>query len=218
MSLTSTERVLLKDQAYDRLKDLVLSEAFPPGSFLSERQLAAQLGMSKTPVKAALERLALEGLLTISPQQGIVVREVPVHEIVDLFDIRIALETFTVKCLAGRLGAGQQQRITENLRAQQDAIPVGDVALSTALDEDFHLLLSECLDNHEILRVMLSLRDRLTRVIARVFRRAPNRFEDSYKDHVRIAEALFAADGEEAARRVRDHLEYGKLFLIDRNN
>lgn len=207
-------RVLLKDQAYERLKELVLSETLPPGGFVSERQLAARLGMSKTPVKAGLERLAHEGFLTISPQQGVVVREVPTHEIVDLFDIRIALETFTVTRLAGRLTPGQVARLQANVDAQRGAIPRGDVRLSTALDEEFHLLMSEFLDNQEILRVMLSLRDRLTRVIARVFRRAPNRFEASFQDHERILGALIAGDPALASERVREHLEFGKVFLV----
>ncbi|WP_102127494.1 GntR family transcriptional regulator [Deinococcus planocerae] len=208
------ERVLLKDQAYERLKELVLSEALPPGGFLSERQLAARLGMSKTPVKAGLERLAHEGFLTISPQQGVVVREIPAREIVDLFDIRIALETFTVQRLAGRLTPEQAARLGANVDAQRGAIPQGDVRLSTALDEEFHLLLSEFLGNQEVLRVMLSLRDRLTRVISWVFRRAPNRFEASFQDHERILSAVLAGDADLASERVREHLEFGKVFLV----
>ena len=101
-----TERVLLKDQAYENLKNLILEEVFAPGTFLSERQLAARLDMSKTPIRSALERLETEGFVTVSPQQGIVVRESSLREIVDLFDIRIALEVFVVQSIAGRLNAG----------------------------------------------------------------------------------------------------------------
>ena len=92
-----TERVLLKDQAYENLKNLILEEVFAPGTFLSERQLAARLDMSKTPIRSALERLETEGYVAVSPQQGIVVRESSLREIVDLFDIRIALEVFVVQ-------------------------------------------------------------------------------------------------------------------------
>src|SRR5215831_7744368 len=62
---------LLKERAYDELKRRILNDDYPPGSFLAERRLAEELGMSKTPVKAALERLELEGFLLVSPQQGI---------------------------------------------------------------------------------------------------------------------------------------------------
>src|SRR5437899_8390145 len=96
-------RALLKDRAYDRIKVRLLNDDYPPGSFLSERQLAENLGMSKTPVKAALERLESEGFISVSPQQGIVVRELSVHEIADQYEIRAALESYTVRALAGRL-------------------------------------------------------------------------------------------------------------------
>src|SRR5690349_20231147 len=76
---------LLKDEAYESIKQRLLNNDYPPGSFLSERQLAGGLGMSKTPVKAALERLESEGFITVSPQQGIVVRELSVREIADQY-------------------------------------------------------------------------------------------------------------------------------------
>ena len=59
------ERTLLKDRAYDELKNLILDETFSPGTFLSERQLAARLGMSKTPIRSALERLEAEAFVAV---------------------------------------------------------------------------------------------------------------------------------------------------------
>lgn len=213
----SKPRTLLKDEAYTTLKDLILGEELPPGTFLSERQLAARLEMSKTPIRSALERLQAEGFLIISPQQGVMVREIPLGEIVDLFDIRMALETFVVRQLAGNLSKPQTELLKENLAAQAACIPTQDVRDSTRLDEDFHQMLCEFHQNGEIVRVMLGLRDRLTRVIARVFRRAPNRFEASYADHQGIFEALKGGDKVLAEMRMQKHLEYGKGFLVERS-
>src|SRR5262249_62036557 len=64
-------RGLLKERAYEEIKRRLLAGEFPPGSFLAERQLAGLLGMSKTPVKAALGRLGDGGFITVSPPQGI---------------------------------------------------------------------------------------------------------------------------------------------------
>jgi DNA-binding GntR family transcriptional regulator len=108
---------LLKERAYDELKRRILNDDYPPGSFLAERRLAEQLGMSKTPVKAALERLELEGFICVSPQQGIVVREFSVHEIADLYEIRAALESYTMRLIAGRLSETQIARLRANLAA-----------------------------------------------------------------------------------------------------
>src|SRR5262245_17306359 len=111
-------RSFLKERAYEQLKRGLLNNDYPPGTFLSERQLAENLGMSKTPVKAALERLESEGFITVSPQQGIVVRELSVHEIADLYEIRAALESYTLRTLAGRLTVDQVAQVRANLKAQ----------------------------------------------------------------------------------------------------
>src|SRR5258706_11327592 len=106
--------------------------------------------MGKTRVRAALPRLEMDGFVPVSPQQGIVVREPSIHEIVDLFDIRIALETFVVRRLAGNLTPEQTTKLRANLDAQARAVKDHDNEAATRLDTDFHLLLCEFLDNREI--------------------------------------------------------------------
>jgi len=209
-------RILLKDRAYEKLKVLILDETFAPGTFLSERQLAARLDMSKTPIRSALERLETEGFVAVSPQQGIVVREPSLREIVDLFDIRIALECFVVQSIAGRLNSEQIGRLKANLQPQAKAAKAEDIVECTRLDADFHLLLCEFLDNQEILQVMRGLRDKLYRVVLGLLRTDSGRLLISYGEHEGIVEAVVKGHEKEAARRSKEHLEYGKRFLVTR--
>ena len=209
-------RPLLKDQAYQALKEGIIGGTFAPGTFLSERQLAARLEMSKTPVRAALERLENEGFVAVSPQQGIVVRELPLHEIVDLFDIRVALETFVLRASAGRLDAGQVARLEANLAEQKESAEREDQARSTRLDADFHLMLCEFSGNREILRVMERLRDKLFQVVLKIHLQDVKRLHTSYAEHAAIARALIDGDGEAAAAQAAEHLQYGKQFLVSR--
>src|SRR5205807_622714 len=134
----ATRRSFLKEQAYERIKQRLLNSDYPPGSFLSERQLAVSLGMSKTPVKAALERLESEGFISVSPQQGIVVRELSVREIADQYEIRAALESYTLRTLAGRLSPEQVARVRANLAAQARLRGSDEVARGVELDAEFH--------------------------------------------------------------------------------
>src|SRR5690349_12584816 len=87
-SATEPDPVSLKHRAYAALKSRILSGALSPGELLSERLLAQDLKMSKTPVHAALERLEGEGLVTVTAQQGIIVRAISPEEIADHFEIR----------------------------------------------------------------------------------------------------------------------------------
>ncbi len=146
-------RALLKDRAYADLKVLIQSGEFPPNTFLSERQLVARLGMSKTPIRSALEHLEAQGLVVVSPQQGIVVTDLSVREITDLFDVRSAIEPFVAARLAERhVGAEGIARLDENLLLQANAASAGDALAATSLDVAFHALLAELLDNREVLR------------------------------------------------------------------
>src|SRR5262245_41181775 len=181
-------RGLLKDQAYEEIKRAILAGDFPPGTFLAERQLADRLGMSKTPVKAALERLELEGFITVSPQQGIVVRDLAVHEIADQYEIRAALETYILRATAGRLTPDQVERLRANLRAQEALRGTSCVHEGVAVDTKFHSLFAEFLGNQEILRVMRQLREKMQRVITKVFQLNPGRIDSNYGEHLAIAE------------------------------
>jgi len=211
--VTHGPRPLLKDVAHDQIKERILAGTLPPGTFLSERHLARELGMSKTPVRLAIERLALEGFVAVSPRQGIVVTGMQLDEAADQFEMRIAVECHTVRRLAGRLTADQVQVLEGNLAAHHAAAVVQDAARARELDTDFHLLLCGYLGNREFQRVMERLREKLIRAISTVLQRQSQRMLESNAEHRGILEAVLAGDGEEAARRMEAHLEVGRRFL-----
>lgn len=215
ISVDAPARGLFKSRAYDEIKRMILSGELAAGAFLAERPLAVRLGMSTTPVRSALQRLEVEGLLSISPQQGAVVRDFSFREITELYEIRMALEPFVARQIAGRLNPSQVERVNANLEAQRENLVRRDIALCVQLDEDFHTLFSEFLDNREICRVMGQLRDRTHRVFHRVFSLNQGRMEGSYQEHVTIAQTIIEGDAELAAQRVEAHLDYGRRALVD---
>lgn len=207
-------RRLLADRAYDAIKDSLQSGKYPPGSFLSERQLARGLGMSKTPLKSALVRLEQEGFLRISPQQGIVVREPSVQEIVELFDLREAIETFAVQRVAGRLTPEQAAGLRQNLREQAAAARERRVGEATRLDTEFHATVCGFLGNREMSQTLSRMRDKLHRLILANLSRRPERLASSYREHAAIAASLIRGRGARAADLVRRHLDYGRAMLL----
>ncbi len=216
VSLAAGSRRLLAHRAYDSLKDSLQKGTFAAGSLLSERVLERRLGMSKTPIKAALVRLEEEGFVTISPQQGIFVRETSVRAVSDLFDLREALETWVVRRLARTITPAQLERLDRNLRAQEKAVKEDDLEATTVLDAEFHTLICSFADNLEIERIMVRLRDQLHRLILKVLHTNHERLRPGYLEHRGIAAAIRRHDGELAARRVVDHLRYGRDILTRR--
>jgi DNA-binding GntR family transcriptional regulator len=213
-TITQPARGLMKEQAYTEIKRFILNGDLAAGSFLAERQLAEQLEMSKTPVRAALERLEAEGLITISPQQGIIVRDLTIHEIADQYEIRAALETYIVRTVAGKLTAAQVERLKTNLKEQEALVETRDVERGVALDAAFHTLFAEFLGNAEILRIMAQLREKIHRVITKVFQINAGRMLSSCGEHKAIADAVIAGDGDSAAKLLEQHLDCGKQFLL----
>lgn len=207
-------KLLLRDRAYRELKDLIQSEVIAAGAFLSERQLVQRLGMSKTPIRVALQQLESEGLVTVSPQQGILVRVLSAREINELFEFRAAVEPFVVRRLTGRLEAEQAKRLQENITAQRSAVRRGEVAAITELDVQFHLLLAELLDNREILPPLQRALTRLYREIVRISRRAEGRLQASFREHAAIVESVLGADAKRSAARMEEHLRFGRQFLL----
>jgi DNA-binding GntR family transcriptional regulator len=207
-------RGLLKERAYAEIKRLILDGDIAPGTFLAERQLAVRLGMSKTPVRSALEKLESEGFVSISPQQGAIVRDLSIHEIADQYEIRSAIESFVVRAIAGRLSPVQIQAVRANLEEYRSNLVIGDVERAVALDDEFHGFFCDFLGNQEVLRVMGQLREKVHRVITRVFRMNPARMACSCEEHEGIAEAIFKGDSELASKRVEQHLRFGLDSLL----
>ena len=199
----------LKHQAYLKLKRLILAGELTAGTVLSVRQLAAQLNMSRTPVHAAIERLEADGLVTLAPQQGVMVREMSMQDIVNHYQIRQALEPFVLRRLAGQLSAEQIQQLRENQARYHQATRNQQMDEVVEIDAEFHRLLFNFFGNDEITGVLERLSDRIRRVIYRISQKSPERMDESCQEHQSILDALINGDGEQAARLASEHLEQG---------
>ena len=209
-------RALLKERAYRELKELIQSGQLPPQASLSERQLAERLGMSKTPIRAALENLETQGLVAVSPQKGVLVLELSAREVGDLFEVRQAVEPFVAAQLARR-GAPRElrERIKVILKEQRSAVRREDAAAATRLDILFHRSLAEGLDNRELSGWLERCFDMLQRSVLRINRLVAGRLGRSTQDHERIADAIFGGDADAAAAEMLSHLRYGRQFLLE---
>lgn len=206
----------LKERAYQHLKSLILTEEIPLNGLLSERGVAEDLGMSKTPVRLAIERLAHEGFVRVSPQQGVVVVSLAFDEIVEYIDFRLALESFVVRSITGRLTREQIERLRAALREQDAVVPEGAARRGPAVTADmaFHKLLASFQGNRQIARAMDRQHDMLFRVASRVYRRHPHRLQESRQEHEAIGEAIIDGDVQGATERIEKHISAIKTLLI----
>lgn len=222
----SQGRVHLKDEAFNAVRALLLSGELAPGSFVSERQLVARLGMSKTPIRVAMERLARDGFVEILPQRGVRVRELDLREIVEHYELREALEVWTVRRVAERITdqqIGDLRTLVSRQRELRERVDAGprrpDPMTATSyieLDAELHETLAEIAGNREVARVMSTLRQRISRVIADIILHNRPLLVSSIAEHQRIVNALAKRDADAAAEAMLKHLEMGKRQFLER--
>jgi DNA-binding GntR family transcriptional regulator len=205
---------LRKDIAYEEIKALILEEQFEPGRFLSERELISLLDMSKTPIKSALTRLESEGFVTVSSKQGIIINDLSIHRITDIYDLRTVLEVFTCESVLGKLSPEQIGTLEQNLNETADIVSRLDIRAFAKADHKFHLLICEFAGNQEIYRVLLNYHDHLLRITLRHLKKDPQRMERFLEDHRSILESL-KHNRVEAVDRMREHLQNSKKKLFE---
>ncbi|OBG26759.1 GntR family transcriptional regulator [Mycobacterium sp. 852002-51057_SCH5723018] len=205
----ATKATTAKDRALEYVKNQVLSGAFPGGELISEGDVAAALGMSRTPVREAFLRLEAEGLLRLYPQRGAFVVPVSADEVRAVMEARLVLEQFAVGKLVRRgpaAGAGVFERLCEELQRQHDAAAVPDWKEFVAADRAFHRVTVDESGNALLSNFYSSLHDRQMRMTGESMVRDPARITTIMDEHLAIAEALRDGDREKALETVRTHL------------
>lgn len=206
----------LKDQAYQGLKKMILDEKVPPNGFLSERNLAAQFGMSKTPVRLAIARLEHEGFVRVSPQQGIVVVALSFDEILDYIEYRLALESFVVRSLAENISQAQMLKLQESLNQHEKLIQkrADTREAQVYADMGFHKLLASLKGNQQIVNAIARQQAMLYRVAMRIFEKHPGRALSSLNEHQQIVEAIANGQKSQAVELIEKHILNIKTLLI----
>ena len=204
---------LLSEQAYSLIKRQILEGVLKPGSVLSERTLSVETQLSLAPVRRALHRLADEGFLNVSPRRGAVVAVLSVDNVLDIFKVRMLLETHAVRQISGRLDQHQKDALNRNMEQQWKAQKQGKMREFHRIDMDFHALLCEYAGNEEVKRVMQHFQDKIYQFVVAVSELKPERLYDSALEHEKIVEALVKGDRRMAALAMQRHLSFGTRHL-----
>lgn len=206
--------VTMKDTAYEAIKTRIVNGEWEGGTFLTEKYLSELLQMSKTPIRSALDRLEMMGLVKLSPKQGIIVQYMSLKKVLEVYELRLALETFAAIRLTGKLSASILQRIDENLDKQEAAIRSNDINGYTYLDREFHELLVSGLDNAEFDDAMSRMQDKFMMALKAGFIKNRERLWGSHKEHRRIAEAYKSGDPTVTEKLVAEHIELVKAVML----
>jgi len=196
----------------DALKHAILTGRLPPGQALVENELAAQLGVSKTPVREALKTLAGAGLVTMSPYKGATVRTVDDVLAHSVYDIRLLLEPEALRRAVAAADTGGDGHWRGAADALDRADQCTDRADRSLANRDFHRALYLGCGNELMVGILDGLRDQTALVSAVVWNRTPS-WEQEAAEHRAILDAVTAGSADRAAALLRDHI----AAFVERN-
>jgi DNA-binding GntR family transcriptional regulator len=144
-TLPPVRRTLLRDTAYEAIRDAIVRGDFPPGAVVSNAAVAGQLGLSRAPVRDALARLAGEGLVETKPQSYTRVTQLVPKEVRDAAEVVRAMHELAVRIAVPLLAAGHIEAMHEANRRFEAATGAGDVDAALDCDDELHgVLVSMC--------------------------------------------------------------------------
>ncbi|MEU2247530.1 GntR family transcriptional regulator [Streptomyces sp. NPDC019224] len=200
------------ERVYTHVKDAVLDRRYEGGTLLTEGGLAEAVGVSRTPVREALLRLEVEGLLKLYPKKGALVLAVSAQEIADVVETRLLVEEFAAR---KAVPASPQliSRLEGLLEEQRRFSEAGDLATVSVKDRCFHAEIVRHAGNEILSRLYDQLRDRQLRMGVAVMEAHPDRIAANIAEHSELLEALRAGDAEGAAQVVRRHVSRVKVLV-----
>jgi DNA-binding GntR family transcriptional regulator len=192
-------------QVFERLRGMIIALDLPPGSPLSRAALATQFGVSSTPIRDALMRLAEEGLVDVFPQHATVVSRVDVRRAQQAHFLRQALELEIVRMLALASEQPLVARLDQLIARQQQFAKAGELESFMAADNDFHAELYAAAAKQDLWTLVRSRSGHIDR-LRRLHLPSPGKAQDIVRHHRLIVKAIGAGRPEEAQEHLRTHL------------
>lgn len=204
----------LSDRAYKMLKNEILMLDLKPGQMLNEEELSERLGISRTPLRGALQRLDFESLVKIVPSKGTYVTELSIDYFLDLFALREAIEILSVKLAALNRTDEQLKEIKSLVNKQLEMAQDKDADYNEYIkvDREIHVILSRMAKNVLVEKQILRINESYNRYLRFVGFR--NRDIVVAREHIMIIDAIEKRDTILAQDIMKDHLRDVKESIL----
>ena len=192
------------DRVYKELKKLVIAYVIKPGARINEGEFARRLGVSRTPLREALNRLVAQGFLSYAPSQGFSLKLLEATEIFDLYEMRQAIEVAAVRLACRRAKPDALDAIDAFLDRSAQATEAQGIGQLVGFDEEFHELIAGLAGNREMTAALLNINERI-RFVRWIDMEGEHRGE-TQNEHRQIVAALRAGDEARAAGLLDGHI------------
>ncbi|MGQ0549011.1 MAG: GntR family transcriptional regulator [Armatimonadota bacterium] len=198
-------RETVSTAAYRRLKEAILQGQLPMGTRINELELAQAWSVSRTPIRDALRRLETEGLVQAEPGRGVVVPQVTLADVDDLYELREVLEGRAARRAAERATPEFHARLNALIKAFGAALKQADFERLVAIDADIHDDIAAMSENVRLARSIKAIRAQVYQARLRSMR-AKGRAAKSFREMAKLTAAIRARNGLRAEMAMREHL------------
>jgi DNA-binding GntR family transcriptional regulator len=205
MTLNTLEFNCIGDLAYQAIRDAIFSGEFAQGARLNQDELARRLGVSRAPIRDALNRLESEGLVkTLSRSGGVVVADISEQEMADIYELRAILDSASTRLACERMSDDDLNRLAEIVAETERVTQAKDLNAIVQAHAEFHYLIYAACGNPELTRVARNLWDRSYRFRVMALRSEENA-RHGLAQHTAILVALQARDAGKAVALAEEH-------------
>ena len=207
------EYLPLRDVVFNTLRQAILKGELAPGERLMEIQLAEKLGVSRTPIREAIRKLELEGLVLMIPRKGAEVARISEKSLKDVLEVRRSLEELAIELACQRMSDGDLQELERKQKKFCEAIAQGSAMDIAESDEAYHDVIYNCTRNARLVQILNNLREQMYR-----FRLEYIKDEDKRQilrlEHEKILKALHSRHVAEARAAVREHIDNQEITVL----
>ncbi len=213
-NVTMNEYLPLRDVVFNTLRQAILRGELKPGERLMEIQLANKLGVSRTPIREAIRKLELEGLVLMIPRKGAEVADITEKSLKDVLEVRRALEELSVKLTCDRITKEEIKELEQAAENFRKTMKSKDITEIAEADVRFHDVIYTATKNQKLIQLLNNLHEQMYR-----YRIEYLKDEEVYpkllKEHKEIIERINRGEKEEAARIVCEHIDNQVNAVMD---
>jgi DNA-binding GntR family transcriptional regulator len=215
MTLSERQYFTLNHNIYEAVKQMIGMEPLAPGARIDEGAIAAQLGVSRTPLREAIARLASEGLVEQRPYRGNFIRNFSPKEIDDLYETRMVLEGLAARRAVIHASDDELDELAVILDDVRNALEAHDLEAYAAADQRFHLSIARLSRNSSLVDALERLRAQV-QLVRMAANRDPELVARTARERPRILAALRERDPDAAARLMEEHIDGVRRSILQR--